>query len=68
MMAIGSGEPRLAVILSKFDALRALRDVDGSEWSMVMSNAGAAYLRDPPTPFSTTTTTVNCCTKRCAAC
>lgn len=47
MMAIGSGEPRLAVILSKFDALRALRDVDGSEWSMVMSNAGAAYLRDP---------------------
>ena len=47
MMAIGAGEPRLAVILSKFDALRALRDVDGSEWSMIMSNAGAAYLRDP---------------------
>lgn len=47
MMAIGPGEPRLAVILSKFDALRALRDVDGSEWSMIMSNAGAAYLRDP---------------------
>lgn len=46
MLAIGGGEPRLAVILSKFDALRVLRDVEGSEWSLIMSNAGAAYLRD----------------------
>jgi hypothetical protein len=44
--AIGPGQPRLAVILSKFDALRALRNVEGSEWSMIMSNSGAAYLRD----------------------
>ena len=34
------------MILSKFDALRVLRDVEGSEWSLIMSNAGAAYLRD----------------------
>ena len=34
------------MILSKFDALRILRDVEGSEWSLIMSNAGAAYLRD----------------------
>lgn len=47
LLAIGAGRPRLAVILSKFDALRALGDVEGSEWSQVMSNAGAAYLRDP---------------------
>ncbi len=46
LRAIGAGQPRLAVILSKFDALRVLRDVEGSEWSMMMSNAGAAYLRD----------------------
>ncbi|KZS51730.1 hypothetical protein A4G26_19975 [Mycobacterium kansasii] len=46
IMAIGSGQPRLAVILSKFDALRVLRDVENSEWAMIMSNAGAAYLRD----------------------
>ena len=46
LTAVGDGRPKLAVILSKFDALRALRDVEGSEWSMIMSNAGAAYLRD----------------------
>lgn len=45
-MAIGQGRPKLAVILSKFDALRVLRNVEGSEWSMIMSNSGAAYLRD----------------------
>jgi hypothetical protein len=44
--AIGSGRPKLAVILSKFDPLQAVSDVEGSEWSELMSNAGAAYLRD----------------------
>ncbi|HEY9265425.1 MAG TPA: hypothetical protein VIQ11_12550, partial [Mycobacterium sp.] len=39
-------QPKLAVILSKFDVLRALRDVQGSEWALVMSNGGAAFLRD----------------------
>ena len=46
LLAIESGSPKLAVILSKFDALQALSDVEGSEWSQIMSNAGAAYLRD----------------------
>jgi hypothetical protein len=46
MSAVGHGRPKLAVILSKFDALRVLRGVEGSEWSMIMSNSGAAYLRD----------------------
>jgi hypothetical protein len=46
MTAVGRGQPKLAVILSKFDALRVLRGVEGSEWSMIMSNSGAAYLRD----------------------
>jgi Double-GTPase 2 len=46
LLAIGQGRPQLAVILSKFDALRALGDVEGSEWGQIMSNAGAAYLRD----------------------
>lgn len=49
LRAIGHGGPRLAVILSKFDALRALGDVHGSSWSQVMSNAGASYLRDSAT-------------------
>jgi hypothetical protein len=38
----------MAVILSKFDALRALGDVEGSAWRQVMSNAGAAFMRDSP--------------------
>ncbi|MET4429536.1 hypothetical protein [Mycolicibacterium sp. 624] len=46
LLAIGAGRPRLAVVLSKFDALRALGEVEGSEWSQIMSNAGAAYLRE----------------------
>jgi len=46
LLTIGTGRPKLAVILSKFDALRALGEVEGSEWSQIMSNAGAAYLRD----------------------
>jgi hypothetical protein len=46
LTAIGPGQPKLAVILSKFDALRVLRNVEGSEWGQIMSNAGAAYLRD----------------------
>lgn len=46
LMAIGPSQPRLAVILSKFDALRVLRNVEGSEWSMIMSNTGSSYLRD----------------------
>ena len=45
-LAIGPGQPKLAVILSKFDALRALRDVEGSEWSLIMSNSGAGFMRD----------------------
>lgn len=66
--AMGRGQPKLAVILSKFDALRVLRDVEGSEWSLIMSNAGSAYLRTPPTTSSTTRSTADCCTRRCAAC
>lgn len=44
---IGTGTPRVAVALSKFDAMQALRDVEGTAWSRVMSNAGAAFMRDP---------------------
>ncbi|NMN95067.1 hypothetical protein [Antrihabitans stalactiti] len=47
LMSVGIGTPKVAVILSKFDALQALRKVDGSEWSQLMANPGAAYLRDP---------------------
>jgi hypothetical protein len=42
LLAIGMGAPKLAVIVSKFDALRSLSGVEGSEWSHIFSNAGAA--------------------------
>ncbi|MGU3291491.1 hypothetical protein [Williamsia sp. M5A3_1d] len=44
---IASGRPKVAVILSKFDALQALERVEGSEWGQVMSNPGAAFHREP---------------------
>lgn len=46
LLVIGQGRPRLAVIMSKFDVLHALRNVEGSTWSQVMSNPGAAFMRD----------------------
>ena len=46
LLAVNPGQPKLAVILSKFDVLRALRDVQGSDWALVMSNGGATFLRD----------------------
>jgi len=39
--------PKLAVILSKFDALQALRHVPSSQWGQIMAHAGAAFSRDP---------------------
>jgi hypothetical protein len=45
---VQGGTPRLAVILSKFDTLQALRKIKGGgEWSSIMRNAGAAFFRDP---------------------
>jgi len=44
---MGNASPALAIIVSKFDALQALRDVDDMEWRPIMSNPGAAFLRDP---------------------
>lgn len=42
------GSPRLGVILSKFDAMQALRSVEGAgEWTRIMLNPGAAFFRDP---------------------
>ena len=68
LLAIGAGRPKLAIILSKFDALRALGEVEGSEWSQIMSNAGAAYCVTTRPARTTTTATASCCTRRCAAC
>ncbi len=45
---IGSGQPRLAVVLSKFDALLALGEGGtGSTWWRIMANPGAGFRRDP---------------------
>lgn len=44
---IGRRDPKLAVVLSKFDALHELRNVSGSEWGAIMSNPGAGFSRDP---------------------
>lgn len=45
--AVGAAQPKLAVIVSKFDALRVLRDVEGSGVEPDHVERGAAYLRDP---------------------
>jgi hypothetical protein len=47
MNIIGAATPRLAVILSKFDAMHELRNVEDVDWQSIMSNSGAAFLRDP---------------------
>lgn len=44
---IGPGRPRLGVVLSKFDTMQALRDVEGTQLSRIMSHSGAAFIRDP---------------------
>jgi hypothetical protein len=42
------GTTRLGVVLSKFDAMQALRSVEGAgEWTRIMMNPGAAFFRDP---------------------
>lgn len=46
MRMIGSGNPRLGIVLSKFDALQALR-THSSQWGTIMDNPGAAFNRDP---------------------
>ena len=49
---IGDATPNLAVVLSKFDALQALQHVEGSEWSEIMSQPGAAFSRDPSLQYA----------------
>lgn len=44
---MGGSSTRLGVIVSKFDALQALRDVDDVDWKAIMSNPGSAMQRDP---------------------
>ncbi len=44
---IGDASPPIAMILSKFDTLQELRDHEDRTWSTIMSNAGAAFQRDP---------------------
>lgn len=46
-LLIGPGRPKLAIILSKFDTMQALTRVADTELSRIMSNAGAAFMRDP---------------------
>lgn len=48
MRAGGEGKVTtpLAVALSKFDALQELAGVDANKWNSIMSNTGAAFLRD----------------------
>lgn len=47
MSLIGRGNPRIGLVLSKFDALQALSQVEQSSWGRVMANPGAAFNRDP---------------------
>lgn len=49
---IGDSTPNLAVVLSKFDALQSLHHVEGSGWSEVMAQRGAAFSRDPSLQYA----------------
>ncbi|USI91675.1 TRAFAC clade GTPase domain-containing protein [Rhodococcus pyridinivorans] len=49
---IGNSTPNLAVVLSKFDALQALHNVEGSDWSEIMGQPGAAFSRDPSLQYA----------------
>jgi len=44
---IHRGGPRVGIALSKFDALQELGEAEGAGWEDVMSNPGAAFLREP---------------------
>lgn len=44
---IGDGNPSVGVLVSKFDALHAVGKVTQSRLAPIMSNAGAAFCRDP---------------------
>lgn len=48
-LLIGQGRPRLGVVLSKFDTMQTLTRVADTALSQIMSNAGAAFMRDPGT-------------------
>lgn len=38
--------PRMAVVLSKFDVMQTLAEVEDQDWSLVMSNRGSAMMRE----------------------
>lgn len=44
---IGTSPVPIGMILSKFDTMQALREVQDGQWRRVMSNPGAAFTRDP---------------------
>ncbi|MFX4272132.1 hypothetical protein ACQBAR_15100 [Propionibacteriaceae bacterium Y1685] len=47
MRLVGTGTPKMSIILSKFDTMQMLRRVKGGPWSKIMSNTGAGFMRDP---------------------
>src|SRR5699024_8775086 len=47
MRLIGAGQPKVAIVLSKFDTMQLLRRVKGGPWATIMSNTGAGFMRDP---------------------
>lgn len=46
MRILETAAPPIGVVLSKFDAVQALADVDDQTWRSRMANPGAAYSRD----------------------
>jgi Double-GTPase 2 len=44
---MGASPVPTGMILSKFDTMQALAGVQDQQWSRIMSNAGAAFARDP---------------------
>ncbi|GAA2102084.1 MULTISPECIES: TRAFAC clade GTPase domain-containing protein [Brevibacterium] len=46
-IGVSARPPRVAVALSKFDVMQKLADINDAEWSRIMSNPGAAMMREP---------------------
>lgn len=44
---MGQAQVPIGMVLSKFDTMQALREVEDNQWRRIMANPGAAFTRDP---------------------
>ena len=47
LRVMGASRVPIGMILSKFDTMQALGEVNDNQWRRIMCNPGAAFTRDP---------------------